>query len=215
MCEGIAVGWRDFTEEQVAAYALEARSIHRGQSTEREFRFLYRDPAPQLPAWCGSRLSVCEWGNRDGQSRRLPRAGCLRLDALESGSLVWMQPEPVDVPACCGQQRGVWFPIRQGLRAVLVQDERGQEHIYLLIQPASHYYNVMTRSEWMPVLIDETPAGTSRRRHAGQDQPRGPGSERKDCGGQAREAQAGSCLRRSTAGPTRASAVSGTAASDQ
>jgi hypothetical protein len=78
------------------------------------------------------------------------------LDAVESGSLVWMQPEPIEVPACCGQQRGVWFPIRQGLRAVQVQDERGQLRIYLLIQPVSHYYHVMTRSEWMPVLIDET-----------------------------------------------------------
>ena len=156
MCDGIAVGWREFTDEQIADYELDGRRVSRGDSTDPEFRFLYRDPHPQLPVWWNSRLIVCDWGNQFGQSKRLPKSGCLRLDALEAGALGWMEPQPVDAPACYGWQRGVWFPIRQGLRAVAVQDERGCPRVYLLIQSASHYYNVMTRSEWMPVLIDET-----------------------------------------------------------
>jgi hypothetical protein len=33
------------------------------------------------------------------------------------------------------------------LRSILARDELGE--------PASHYYQVMTRSRWMPVLIGE------------------------------------------------------------
>jgi hypothetical protein len=36
-----------------------------------------------------------------------------------------------------------------------VDDERSVPHVYLLIEPASHYFHVMTRAEVMPVLIGE------------------------------------------------------------
>jgi hypothetical protein len=36
---------------------------------------------------------------------------------------------------------------------VLVRDGGGCPHVYMLTEPASHYYNVMTRSDRMPVLI--------------------------------------------------------------
>lgn len=52
-----------------------------------------------------------------------------------------------------GLERGVWFHIRQGIRGLLVPDEHGREAVYLICEPASHYYRVMTRSRWMPVLI--------------------------------------------------------------
>jgi len=153
--DGIAVHWREFPDELVEQFQLSGRAIQRGQSPDREYRFLYRERRPLLPCWVGSQLRVCEWGNRDGGSTRLPRsAGCLAT-MVASGQWAWMSPEPVEVPACYGLQRGVWYQVRQGFRGVLVQDERGREHVYLLTQPASHYYQVMTRSEWMPVLIEE------------------------------------------------------------
>jgi hypothetical protein len=36
------------------------------------------------------------------------------------------------------------------MRGILVQD-----HVYMLTEPASHYYEVMTRHDRMPVLIDQ------------------------------------------------------------
>ena len=42
-----------------------------------------------------------------------------------------------------------------GVRGVLVRDEGARERVYLVCEPASHYYRVMTRSDWMPVLIGE------------------------------------------------------------
>jgi hypothetical protein len=51
--------------------------------------------------------------------------------------------------------RGVWFAIREGVRGVAVRDEKGRDVVYALVEPASHYYQVMTRSPWMPVLVGE------------------------------------------------------------
>jgi hypothetical protein len=38
---------------------------------------------------------------------------------------------------------------------VLVPDERGNAVVYMICEPASHYFRVMTRSTRMPVLIEE------------------------------------------------------------
>jgi hypothetical protein len=54
-----------------------------------------------------------------------------------------------------GLERGVWFLIPEGIRGVLVRDERGRPHVYMLTQPASHYYQIMTRNPRMPVLLGE------------------------------------------------------------
>jgi hypothetical protein len=49
----------------------------------------------------------------------------------------------------------VWFLVEQGVRGLLVPDERGIAVVYMVCQPASHYYQIMTRSRRMPVLIDQ------------------------------------------------------------
>jgi hypothetical protein len=36
-----------------------------------------------------------------------------------------------------------------------VPDERGLAIVYMLCEPASHYYQIMTRSNRMPVPIEE------------------------------------------------------------
>jgi hypothetical protein len=41
------------------------------------------------------------------------------------------------------------------VRSVLVRDQCGAERASLICEPASHDYRVMTRSDWMPVLIGE------------------------------------------------------------
>ena len=54
-----------------------------------------------------------------------------------------------------GLDRGVWFRVREGVRGVVVRDESGGPVVYVLCEPATHYYQVMTRSEWMPALVGE------------------------------------------------------------
>jgi hypothetical protein len=59
------------------------------------------------------------------------------------------------IPAAMGLDRGVWYQVREGVRGVVVRDEQGRPAVYVLVEAASHYYHVMTRSEWMPVLVGE------------------------------------------------------------
>ena len=61
----------------------------------------------------------------------------------------------VEIPATFGLERGRWFRVTQGIRGLLVPDERGNNVVYMICEPASHYYQVMTRSDRMPVLIKE------------------------------------------------------------
>ncbi len=116
---------------------------------------MYRDPRAELPAWYGERLGIYPWGNRERQSA-LPRTGWCRREILEEGLWRHLNPEPVEIPAALGLERGVWFLIPEGMiRGVLVRDRRGRPHVYMLTQPASHYYQIMTRNSRMPVLIGE------------------------------------------------------------
>ena len=41
------------------------------------------------------------------------------------------------------------------MRGLLVTDEHRQQVAYMICEPATHYYQIMTRSNRMPVLIDE------------------------------------------------------------
>lgn len=62
--------------------------------------------------------------------------------------------EEVVIPATAGIRKGVWFPIRQGIRG-LIAEAGGAAAAYMLVEPSTHYFKVMTRSERMPVLIGE------------------------------------------------------------
>jgi hypothetical protein len=100
-------------------------------------------------------LRIVRWGCRRGESLVLPVGGWTRQATAESGYWSESGAELVDIPAALGLDGGIWYAIRQGLRGVLVKDERGVERVYVVCESASHYYSVMTRSAWMPVLIGE------------------------------------------------------------
>jgi len=151
MCYGIALPVSELPEELVERRL--DRVVLREPGDARELRFLFRDPRPELPLWHGNRLTIYPWGNRDGEVR-LPRTGWCRRESLEAGLWRHWRPEPVEIPAAFGLERGVWFLIEEGLRGIVVRDERGGPHVYMLTQPASHYYQIMTRHPRMPVFLN-------------------------------------------------------------
>ena len=153
MFSGIALAYGDLPEALVETPDMIRRVHYRGG--EREVRFLLRDAARVLPIWHEGRLLLVRWGNRRGQSQALPLSAWARLGTVEAGGWLPYAPEPVDVPATLGLDGGVWFQVRQGIRALLARDERGEAVVYPLVEPSSHYYEVMTRSPWMPVLVGE------------------------------------------------------------
>lgn len=153
MCIGIALAWSELPTELIGRYGLEHSAHERGG--EREVRFLYRERMPRLPVWRDGRLQIVRWGNGRGQSRFLPRTGWTWMETIDSGGWRGTDAIPVDIAVTLGLERGVWFRVRQGIRGLLVPDERGIAVGYMICEPASHYYQVMTHSRRMPVLIEE------------------------------------------------------------
>lgn len=153
MFSGIALAYGDLPEALVETPDMLRRVHDRGG--EREVRFLLRDAARVLPVWHECRLCVVRWGNRRGQSSRLPYTAWAQLATVKAGGWLPYAPEPVVIPATLGLDKGVWYKVRQGVRGIAVRDERGEPVVYPLVEPSSHYYEVMTRSLWMPVVIGE------------------------------------------------------------
>jgi hypothetical protein len=121
-----------------------------------EYRFYFRDRDPKLPIWRDGRMQVVRWGNGRGQSRYLPRTGWTWRETIEQGGWRHTTAIPVVIPASYGLEgRGVWYLIHEGIRGLLVPDERGAAVVYVVCEPSSHYYRVMTGSPRMPVLIDQ------------------------------------------------------------
>ena len=153
MCVGIALAWSELPTELTVRYGLDRRAFDRGG--EREIRFFYRDRRPRLPVWRDGRLQIVRWGNGRGQSRFLPATGWTWQSTIEEGYWRNLNAIVVDIPASLGFDHGVWYRIRQGIRGILVPDEQGIAVVYMICEPASHYYQIMTRSTRMPVLIEE------------------------------------------------------------
>ena len=154
MCLGIAIAGSELPTELIGRYGLDRRFHMRGERPE--YRFLFRDRRPRLPVWRDGRLQVVRWGNSRGQSRFLPRTGWTWLQTIKEGGWRGSGAIPVDIPASFGlERRGVWYLIEQGIRGLLVPDERGNAVVYMICEPSSHYYQVMTSSPRMPVFIDQ------------------------------------------------------------
>ena len=118
-------------------------------------RFLYRHPRPCLPVWRQGQLEIVRWGARRGDGKELPCTGWTWQGTVEAGEWAKWAAEPVDVPATLALENGIWYRVRQGVRGLVVADAEGLDRVYLICEPASHYYQVMTRSQSMPVLIDQ------------------------------------------------------------
>ncbi|QDV36354.1 hypothetical protein [Tautonia plasticadhaerens] len=154
MCLGIAVTESNLPTELIGRFGMAHRRYTRGGQAE--YRFLFRDRRPCLPIWRDGRLQVARWGNSRGQSRRLPRTGWTWQQTVKDGGWRDSGAIPVEIPASYGlERRGVWYLIETGIRGLLVPDERGWAVAYMLCEPASHYYRIMTGAERMPVLIDQ------------------------------------------------------------
>jgi hypothetical protein len=50
---------------------------------------------------------------------------------------------------------GVWFKVKQGMRGLLVRDREDHPVVFLMSEPSTRYYQVMTQADWMPVLVGE------------------------------------------------------------
>ncbi len=153
MCTGIALAASELPLDVLEQPRIKARLFTRGG--EAEVRFYFRDSERLLPIIHDGVLRLVRWGARRAESAVLPPTGWTWLTSVESGQWGESGAEQVAIAATMGLEKGVWFRVREGIRGLLVRDERGIESVYMMCEPASHYFHVMTRSQRMPVLIGE------------------------------------------------------------
>jgi hypothetical protein len=153
MCAGIALAQTEIPVELAHRHGL-LRRVHR-RGGEPEYQFHFRDRDPVLPVWWDGQLRIVRWGNAGGHSRFLPRTGWTWQETLDDGGWRNTDASLVRIPASLGLERGVWFRVREGMRGIVVTDEHGGPVAYMVCEPSSHYFQVMTRCPRMPVLIDE------------------------------------------------------------
>lgn len=146
--DAIALPSSDLPVALVEQHGLE-RFVH-DRGGEREIRFMRRARQPILPVWHAGQLLIVAWGCRCGP---LPKTGLTWQKTLDAGDWGPYQPELVEIPAAAGLHNGIWYPIRRGVRGLLV--ESPAVAAYVLVEPSTYYYQVMTRSRVMPVLIGE------------------------------------------------------------
>lgn len=150
---GVAVVLSEFTGTFIDENHLRRRTYRRG--ADEEVRFLFHERERRLPVWFEGRLQLARWGSRRHEDRQLPATGWTWRASIAEGKWGPMQPTEVIIPCQYGWEGGVWYQIRQGILGLLVRDASGEAVVYMQVQPATHYYKVMTRNERMPAFIGE------------------------------------------------------------
>jgi hypothetical protein len=64
--------------------------------------------------------------------------------------------EEVVIPAARGLDGGIWFAVKEGVRGLVVTNEKGEKRVYVFCGAASNYYAVMTKEDLMPCLAGNT-----------------------------------------------------------
>ncbi|MCA9014414.1 MAG: hypothetical protein KDA77_03690, partial [Planctomycetaceae bacterium] len=113
MCTGITLAWREIPTRLIQKYQLEERIIQRCETAEKEILFLQRHRRPLLPVFYQGELQILPWGNRQ-RNCNAPLAWWCEVSTLQSGAWSMYSPEPVEILANFGLERGVWFQIKEG-----------------------------------------------------------------------------------------------------
>ncbi len=152
MCTGITISRHEIPTKLIERFQLEERYIQRSEHAQKEILFLQRHRFPLLPVFYQGEVQLLPWGNRQSKVK-VPLAWWCDVATLESGAWSVHSPEPVEVLATFGWERGVWYQVPQGIRGLVIHDQHKQPYVYLLLQPSTHYYQVMTGYEREPVFI--------------------------------------------------------------
>jgi hypothetical protein len=152
MLTGVALPLSEIPHDLIVPHNLGPR-VH-ARDGKLEVQFLFRHADRVLPYLLDGQLRIARWGNRRGESRHLPCSGWTWRSTVEGGRWTHCDAAEVVIPATWGLDKGIWFRIDGGVRGLLVADETSLLRVYPVVEPASRWYATMTRSDWMPCLVD-------------------------------------------------------------
>ena len=153
MFGGVALPLDQLSAVQVVQHGL-TRRVHT-RNGALEVQFLARDAERLLPVIHGGGLVLVRWGNRRGESVQLPFTLWTLQATIDAGGWLETGAEEVVIPAAMGFDAGIWFAVTKGIRGLLVPDEKGERRVFVVCEPASHYYATMTKAAWMPALVEK------------------------------------------------------------
>ena len=150
---GIALTLSEVPTALFEKHGLSGRVYDRGGSPELQFHF-WESPSVLPVRWEGQ-LRLLRWGSKEREGV-LPYGGLVSAAQVEAGALARACPEPAVIPANLGHHKGTWFPIRVGVRGVVLPDAPGGPVVYVRTVPSTNYYRNMTGQEpMMPALVDQ------------------------------------------------------------
>jgi hypothetical protein len=151
MLRGISLAQHELPLELIARHGLAHRLVSRGG--EPEYQFTWPDWNRVLPLWDeNGQLRLVPWGVAREERSNLPIGGQVRLETVNAGK--WPTPfRLVDIPCSLIKESEIWAFVREGIKGLLAKDDTGLERVWILCEPSSYYYRVMTRGEWMPILL--------------------------------------------------------------
>lgn len=144
----------EFPDSLIESAGLDALTHDRGG--EREVRFYWGVRSPMLPVFKDGRIQLVRWGSKDRRGK-LPCTPWSWRESVDKGAWVSLgiEVEPCVIRASWMFDGGIWFKVTVGAHGVLVRPPEGPARVYMVTEPPTRYYRVMTRSERMPRLIDE------------------------------------------------------------
>ena len=74
---------------------------------------------------------------------------------IEAGGWGDARIEEAVIPAALAFDSGIWYAVSVGVRGLVVADEKGVRHAYPIVEPSSHVYAIMCKSQWMPCLVGQ------------------------------------------------------------
>ena len=120
-----------------------------------ELHFLAREVSRLLPVLLNGVLRILTWGNRRGDSAKLPPPLWTSLNTIEVSGWGDARIEEAVIPATLAFDNGIWYTVSVGVRGLVVPDEKGVRRVYIICEPSSDAYAIMTKAKWMPCLVDQ------------------------------------------------------------
>jgi hypothetical protein len=147
---GLSLAQHQLPVEFIAKYGIGHRLVDRGG--EPKYQFTWPDWYRVLPVWALGHLRLIAWGVAREERSNLPIGGQVRLESIDAGK--WPTPfRLVDIPCSLIKEEKVWALVREGVQGLLATDDAGLERVWIICEPSTYYYKIMTRGEWMPLLV--------------------------------------------------------------
>lgn len=150
MCGGIGFNLSDIDKKELLHF-YEPEEIEQFKKTGIGLSFFW-NREPTLPVQDSHhKVRLLNWGNRN-KKINLPKTGWAKSESLKNSKWDYLKPKEVIIPAVKGYEKGVWFPIKKGIKGIVI-DKDGEQRVYMVTRQSSPEYLNLTKHDREPDLL--------------------------------------------------------------